>query len=184
MLIRLKESLISACKLLLSLRKLTWELRDYPVVTRRQNATRDLDCTSPRFTPYGYAARILKWPLVGGGDTAQDAMRDLAANFERAVADRHRKGIPLPRPGTAVPVQFASQEQVDTQAELKDDFVRRVLCLDWAWISDESSLWDFHGSETNESFHAKIKDVYGVDVSDIESGNLALILHRIAATRS
>ena len=68
--------------------------------------------------------------------------------------------------------------------ELAEDFVRRVLGLDWAWISDESSLWDFHTSETNELLCTKIMQVYGVDVSDIESGKLSEILDRIAATRA
>lgn len=65
---------------------------------------------------------------------------------------------------------------------LADDFVRRVLDIDGAWISDESSLWDFHHKETNAALVAKIREIYGVDVSDIESGNLADILDRIAAT--
>jgi hypothetical protein len=60
---------------------------------------------------------------------------------------------------------------------------RRVLRLDWAWISDESSLWDFHHQETNAALVAKIREVYGVDVSDIESANLADILDRIAANQ-
>jgi hypothetical protein len=47
----------------------------------------------------------------------------------------------------------------------------------------KSSLWDFHGDETNDALHAKIKEVYGVDVSDIKSGNLSEILERIAASR-
>ena len=54
--------------------------------------------------------------------------------------------------------------------------------LDWAWISDESSLWDFHTDDTNEKLWAKILEVYGVDVSDIESARLSEILNRIAAT--
>ncbi|MGA9586626.1 MAG: hypothetical protein WBQ95_14935 [Terracidiphilus sp.] len=52
----------------------------------------------------------------------------------------------------------------------------------WAWISDESSLWDFHIDETNERMWAKILEVYGVDVSDIESARLSEIFNRIAAT--
>jgi hypothetical protein len=64
---------------------------------------------------------------------------------------------------------------------LADDFIRRVLNKDAVWISDESSLWDFHRQDTNAALVAKIREVYGVDVSDIESGNLADILDRIAA---
>ncbi len=58
-----------------------------------------------------------------------------------------------------------------------------MLGLGWAFVSDESSLWDFHTGETNKVLIAKIKDPYGVDVSDIESGNLAMILDRIATSR-
>jgi hypothetical protein len=48
---------------------------------------------------------------------------------------------------TFVPIEFAPQERVDAYGELKDDFVRRVLNLDWAFISDESSLGLSDGHE-------------------------------------
>ncbi|HTJ29438.1 MAG TPA: hypothetical protein VL346_03010 [Acidobacteriaceae bacterium] len=48
-----------------------------------------------------------------------------------------------------------------------------------AWISDESSLWDFHTEQTNDLLIAKIRDVYGVDVSDIESARLWEIIEHI-----
>lgn len=41
-------------------------------------------------------------------------------------------------------------------------------------------MWDFHTGETNEAFDREDQDLYGVDVSDIESGNIATILGRIA----
>jgi hypothetical protein len=88
---------------------------------------------------------------------------------------------PLPRPGTRVPIKFASQERVKAQAELAKDFTQRVLELEWAWISDGSSLWDFHTNESNDALYAKIKEIYGVDVSDIQSARLSEILERIAA---
>jgi hypothetical protein len=55
------------------------------------------------------------------------------------------------------------------------------MIVDWAWISDESSLWDFHASDDNRALIAKISEVYAVDVSDIESVRLREILERIAA---
>ena len=61
--------------------------------------------------------------------------------------------------------------------------MRRILNLDWAWISDESSLWDFHSSKDNGELIAKIREIYGVDVSDIESARLSEILDRIASNR-
>jgi hypothetical protein len=113
--------------------------------------------------------------MTGGGDTTQEALRELGKRFESAKARK-----PLPRPGTHVPVEFASGQKIDAHRELAADFIRRVLNLDWAWISDESSLWDFHYAEDNAALIAKIEEVYGVDVSDIESARLSEILERIA----
>ncbi len=77
-------------------------------------------------------------------------------------------------------LEFASRNRVSAHPDLAEDFIRRVLGLDWAFISDESSLWDFHEAGTNASLIARIKEVYAVDVSDIESGKLPEILERIA----
>ena len=55
--------------------------------------------------------------------------------------------------------------------------------MEWAWISDESRLWDFHSEETNDALYAKIEEVYGVNVSDIESAKLSEILERIAMAK-
>jgi hypothetical protein len=45
---------------------------------------------------------------------------------------------------------------------------------------DESSLSDFHTHRSNEHLQQKIRDIYDVDVSDIESGRLWEVLDRIA----
>jgi len=67
--------------------------------------------------------------------------------------------------------------------ELAEDFIHRVLNLDWAWISDESSLWDFHHDETNNILIPRIKEVDGIYVSDIQSAKVSEILERIAAVQ-
>lgn len=77
-------------------------------------------------------------------------------------------------------LEFAPRKRVSAHPELAEDFTRRVLNLDWAFISDESSLWDFHEAGTNGALIARIKEIYGVDVSDIESAKLPEILERIA----
>jgi hypothetical protein len=66
---------------------------------------------------------------------------------------------------------------------LAEDFTRRILELDWVWLSDESSLWDFHHNETNDALIFKVREVYNVDVSDIESARLSEILERIATVQ-
>jgi hypothetical protein len=121
--------------------------------------------------------------VTGNGDTEEEAFKDLEKSFSATKAERAKSGKKLPRPGTHVEIEFASRERVRARPELAEDFVRRVLNLDWAWISDESSLWDFHSSHDNQALIARIKQVYGVDVSDIESAKLWQILDRIAASR-
>ena len=59
-----------------------------------------------------------------------------------------------------------------------------MLNLDWAFVSDESSLWDFHSSDDNKDLIEKINEVYGVDVSDIQSAKLWQIFDRIASNRA
>ncbi len=92
--------------------------------------------------------------------------------------------MPMPRPGTHVPVKFADSGRVNAHPELAADFIHRVLKLDWAWISDQSSLWDFHSEDSNDALITKIKEIYGVDVSDIESARLCDIFERISESQS
>jgi hypothetical protein len=179
----IKWRIAASWKFVLSFRKRSWGLRDYPISVIAQRTDLDL---GPRFKrPHAYLARVVNWwSVVGSGDTPQEAMRALTMQFETITAEWQLKGKPMPRPGTSVPVEWAPRTRVGTHPELADDFIRRILGLDWAWISDESSLWDFHTDETNGALYDKIKDVYGVDASGIESGNLGEILDLIAEARS
>ena len=178
---RVKNQLISAWKLCLSVRKRDWELDDYPVVIREQEANPAYDGT--RLKQYRYVASIVKWGLVGLGDSEKESLQKLQSSFATAKAERAGTRTPLPRPGTRVPIEFASQERINAHSELAEDFIRRVLELECAWISDESSLWDFHHDETNDILLAKVMEVYGLDVSDIESARLSEILERIASAQ-
>jgi hypothetical protein len=77
------------------------------------------------------------------------------------------------------PLQFATTEGIDSHQETAERFVKLVLNLEWASISDESSLNDFSLIEDSKGLEEKIKEVFGVDVSDIEDGNLLKIFERI-----
>jgi hypothetical protein len=107
----------------------------------------------------------------------------LGEQFAKRKTDWLKEGKPLPRPGVHIPIEFAPQERVNAHSGLAEDFIHRVLGLSSAWISDKSSLWDFHFEETNDALLAKIREIYGVDVSDIESAKLCEILERIAQSR-
>jgi hypothetical protein len=118
--------------------------------------------------------------MSASGNTRQDSLEELRKKFDRFKVAKSE----LPRPGTKVLIEFAASNRVAKHPELTKDFFRRVLEVDWAWISDESSLWDFHDNETNDGLTEKIRHIYGVDVSDISSGNLADIFDRITKSGS
>lgn len=177
-----KENILAWWKWLLSFFTRDWNLSDYPISVREYEI--DPGHIGTRLKQHRYSARIVNWWVVTGlGDTKEEALHDLQKQFSTITAERAKTGKKLPRPGTHVGIEFASTQRVDAHPELAEDFIRRVLNLEWAWISDESALWDFHTSDDNSALIARIKEVYGVDVSDIGSGNLSKILDRIAALR-
>ena len=167
----------AAWKRLTSTFKSEWMIGDYPINTQFHPPS-EVSPTS-RLKPFLWTATVINWPAMsGGGNTRQEALEDLRNRFEQRKATNKE----LPRPGTKVPIQFAARTRADRHAELVKDFIERILGLEWAWISDESSLSDFHEEETDEALVQKIRTTYGVDVSDISSGNLADIFDKIAAS--
>jgi hypothetical protein len=159
--------------------KREWTMDDYPIRVWRQPVPEPLH--ESRLKPLQWTANVINWPgMSGSANSSLEALEELRKNFDRFKAAKPS----LPRPGTKVPIEFAAGERVGQHSELAKDFVKRVLEIDWAWISDESSLWDFHGDETNKSLTDKIRRIYGVDVSDISSGNLADIFDRILENRA
>lgn len=178
--VRLKNQIFALWKRCLSIRKTDWELTDYPAVIREHDF--DAQFSSERFMQHRFVAYIVNWAITAGGETPKDALRNLEINFQTVKDRRKLDGKPMIRPGANAAIEFASQELISVHPELSEDFIRRVLNLDWAWISDESSLWDFHTDDTNEKMCAKILEVYGVDVSDIASARLSEIFDRLAGT--
>lgn len=92
-------------------------------------------------------------------------------------------------------LRFAPTEKTDRYEHLLPDFLMDVLGFDpedadSVFVSEGSSLRHFHtygqGPKSNEAelalWRARIEERYGVDVSDIEDGNLVRILARIEGT--
>ena len=177
-LIRFNNQGLALWKWSLSLGKYDWKLSDYPVRIRQaeveQSSFRDM-----RFKPSRYVAYVVNWPIIGNGDTPKQATGDLNVKFESIKRKRALRSERLPRPGVRVPIEFAPAGNVNAHEELSKDFVQRILGVEWAWISDESSLWEFHGEVNNDLLHGKIRAIYGVDVSDIDSAKLWEIFQRI-----
>jgi hypothetical protein len=174
---RMLNRILAAWKWLLSFRKPEWSIDDYPIRVTRQEP--DATFSAPRFSQHLYRAYIVNAAITGSGNTPIEAMASLRQNFESVTRRRKEEALPAIRPGANWPIEFASQKKISADESLSEDFIQKVLGLDWAWISDESSLWDFHTEQTNDLLVAKIREVYGVDVSDIESAQLWEILERI-----
>ena len=179
---RMTNQILASWKWLLSFRKPEWALNDYPFRTVMQEA--DPAFSGPRFSQHLYRAYIVNAAITGSGDTREEAMVVLAENFESVRQLRKQEEKPAIRPGANWPVEFASQEKVSSDETLSEEFVQKVLGLEWAWISDESSLWDFHTDQTNDLLFARILEIYGVDVSDIESARLWAIFERLKLAKS
>lgn len=147
-------------KYLLSFTRSDWQLADYPVRFRHFNVTD----TGGRLKQFPWSCQIINWWQVGGfGDTKQQAYAELQEQF----AEIKSNGKPLPRPGTGLPIEFASVEHIQFHDDIADDFFRRVLDMNYrdCFISDETTLWDFHDDESNEHLHRKIWAAYRVDPS-------------------
>ena len=176
--IRFRHSISSTWKYIVSYSRVNWSLSDYPIWLKEQGPT-DKHSSNRTTTPR-FVAQIINWPLVNGtGDTQEDALKELQKNFESIKARREV----MPRPGSHVPLEFGSQVRINRYRELADEFVDQILDVEWALLADESSLWDFHGNDSNEVYLEKIKKKYHVDVSHVADGNIATILETITATR-
>ena len=80
-------------------------------------------------------------------------------------------------------IVFAPTTGIDMFPEISEDFMKSIFDFEPGeyLITDESSLFDFTGLDEMkmEDIRGRIRDVYDLDVSDIESGNLLEIFKRI-----
>lgn len=162
---------------LTSHRKRSWTLADYPIKVRSNPIIAELaNVPAPKFV----AQVVNWWTMSGVGDTPAEALADLA----RAV-EAHRASVgSLPRPGSRVPIEFATSDRIASLWHIAERFLPDVLDIDPSdvFLSDESTLWDFaFGQESVAPLVARTREVFGVDISDIEDGNLVQIFTRLDA---
>ena len=85
-------------------------------------------------------------------------------------------------------IEFASTAGVKGFQTISEDFMRRIFNFEPGeyLITDETSLRDFTGLDEVElsDIYTRILDLYSLDVSDIQSGNLLEIFERIHYHRS
>jgi hypothetical protein len=159
--------------------KQKWTIESYPL---RSHHYDNRGYTGPvRFRPVEWSVQVLRWTgMQGHGESREAAM----ANLREKFASYKLKAEPLPRPGSYKPIEFASSEELAAYPEIEDDFVRHILDVEWAFLSDESSLWDFSIDDTLAELYERIEKRYGVDVSGIEGANLVAIFDRITRSKA
>jgi len=80
-------------------------------------------------------------------------------------------------------IEFTSTTGVDKFLKISDEFMKIIFDLfpgDYL-ISDESSLYDFTGLDEWDftGIQKKVRNIYDLDISDIEFGNLVEIFKKI-----
>ena len=169
-------------KFVLSFRKGDWNVHDYPLRFIDRGPVEAVG----RLKPLRWTAQIVNWlQMRGDADTREAALEDLRQKLDRYRAERGS----LPRPGTGrkLEVNFAATDRIDANQELVADILRQVMGVeleDCCFVSNESTLWDFHHDEDNGECYRRITAIYGVDVSDIEPPSLAAIAERIRQRRA
>lgn len=85
-------------------------------------------------------------------------------------------------------IELASTAGIDRFAATAQEFMARIFALERGeyLITDESSLADFTGVADMDvaDIQEKIRNVYGVDVSDLATGSLLEIFVRIGERES
>jgi hypothetical protein len=154
--------------------KSDWPIESYPLRFRHFDHS---GYTGPdRLRPVDWSVRVLRWTgMQGHGESRDAATANLRKNFSRY----RLAGEPLPRPGSYKAIEFAKSEKLEGYPEIEEDFVRHILDVEWAFLSDESSLWDFSSDDDLKELYERIRKRYGIDVSDIEGANLVATFDRI-----
>ena len=164
-------------KFTLSFCKTEWTLEDYPLKVEHLKHGEAVSWTGE---PIPWWVRIIRWPQMSGhGQSKNEAFSDLRNNLNTYLKRRGE----LPRPGKSVPIEVADSSIISTYDNIARVFLEKILDMDYnrIFISDESSLWDFCMSENDQKkYLKKVKQIFNLDISDLEDGNLIKIFQRIS----
>lgn len=151
-----------------------WKPESYPIEIRTQ------DGVPPEAK---WCARVLNWPVLTGlGSTKNEAHTALLKSLREIALKRCQEGKSMPRPGTGLPLEFASTTRVLSEPALLEDFIIHVLGFtqsDPVFISDESSIGDFGDDDRITEIRRKIEEYYGIVISEPEPVFIADVLDRV-----
>jgi predicted RNase H-like HicB family nuclease len=168
----IREAVLCFWKHVLSYRKSNWAIMDYPLRYGEKNeqAAGEKSMT--------WSVQVIKWwGMFGSGRTKKEAFKNLQDSFEKYK----NASQALPRPGTEVPIQFASSSKIEQLEDIAVDFFPAILGYDFhgIFVSDESSVFDF-GVDEQEIIVA-INTRYGLQLTTLADGNIVRILYLVKA---
>lgn len=169
--------MLAFIKYILSFIKSEWGFYDYPIHIKKQDSK---DAELENFKLVKWIATISNWhQLFGGGETKEEAINMLRERF----AEYKQNNKILPRPGVRVPIVFASTSAINRHKLIARHFFTKILNRDFdqCFISDKSSVWDF--PEADDQIYNRIQQAYGIDVSDIKSGNFVELFERLSSAQ-
>lgn len=156
-----------------------WRPEHYPIVVREHVGVPD---------EARWFARVLNWPgPVGLGPTRHEARSALEEQLRAIASHRRETGMAMPRPGTSVPVEFASTARVSSDPTLLSAFVTEALGFapgDPVFISDETTIGDFGDDERVREIRERVRERFGVVVDVPEPVRVADVLDEIRERRS
>ena len=166
--------------------KYEWQFEDYPFDYIDQG-----ECSinfPDRLQHKRWRIDLINWYEMSGlGDTKEIALKDARQKFVKRKASGEKMFRPGVGCGSRLPgnpkIIFPENQRIDTYPSLRDEFIAEVLRLPWAWVTDESSLWDFHAEHDNTNMLLRIQEIYGVDVSNVHGAKLVDILEKITIER-
>lgn len=151
-----------------------WLPEHYPVYVKKQTGVPE----NAR-----WCARVLNWAgPMGFGTSEQEARAILGEKLRRIASHRRERGKPMPRPGTGIPIEFASTARIDADEALLDEFIGKALGYtpnDPVFISDESRISDFGDDERVTEICQNIQKYFGVVVDQAGSTYVVNILDKI-----
>ncbi len=157
-----------------------WTIQDYPIRIRDQGEK------VPKASRYG-AQIISWWAMTGIGASPEEAIKKLSENLENY---KKNKGS-IPRPGTKVPLEFASGAKFDeltrTDEPLVDEFFKKIIGQDFrrCFISDQSSVYDFEElrSQHDAIYVKKINEAFGLSLRDDDKLLISDVIGKISEKR-
>ena len=124
--------------------------------------------------------------LKAEGQTEEEARHKLRPKFTERVQLLQSRGEPLPLPGSGKQVlTFAPNDQIEQFRPLVDDFWQRILGTSYrtSFVSNESTLevWEhMYVSGGRQELIARVKAIYGVDITDYYDRPLPIVLRIIS----